>query len=68
MKHRKRTNCLFYWHNRLNGKCKFVDRNCVKVCIDYKDTLDLTCTTCEENNCVFRGDLYNINGDCLAIK
>lgn len=28
----------------------------------------LTCDTCSEDNCKYRGDAYNIGGDCLAVK
>ena len=35
----------------------------------FKDKKNLTCDTCfKTKECIFAFDLYNTNGDCLAMK
>ena len=61
------------------SSCKWTDVACDKVkrlqgseCPDYEKRPNknmFTCFKCKDNTtCEFAWDLYNLNGDCLAIK
>ena len=55
-----------------NYKCDPVKRLLGWECEDYQkmpNKNQFTCFKCKDNKiCAFAYDLYNLNGDCLAIK